>query len=546
MAPGTATKDVALGDVNGDGKLDAVIANAGNYPGNGEERISIRLGNGAGDLLDQDYSFEVRHRPSSVALGDLNGDGHLDIAAASSDTPQRVWTLVNKGNGEFHAPKHVPLPGTHPHHTGSVVTGDFDADGYDDVVVAGGGVHDAPARVFYGPVEDDGTFAAVLPLYGGRDGQPNAVAVGDINLDGKDDIVVAEGFNNVVRIFGGDASGSFTDLGSVPAGPSSTIGLAVADFDEDGRPDIAALGGDLYWGGQLSILLNRSTFPNRAPRPVDGSATTAEDTPLSASVPVATDPDGDSVTYVLAEGTPGLTFNADGTYAYSPPPNFHGTRSFTYRAKDSELESSTATVTITITPVNDAPSAQNDSAATDYGVAVDIDVLANDSDVEADALVPTEFTQGANGSVALVGTTLRYTPASGFSGADSFTYKARDGSLDSNLATVTVTVGAAPPPPPPPPTPPPTPPTPPPAPPPPPTPPPTPPPAPPPPPPPPPPPAPKPKPKPAKKYTVCHNGRTRKLTKTQLAALRKQIAKSKKRPKPKLTMGACKKRKKRR
>ena len=53
----------------------------------------------------------------------------------------------------------------------------------------------------------------------------------------------------------------------------------------------------------------------------------------------------------------------------------------------------------------------------------------------------------------------------------------------------------------------------------------------------------KPKPKAVKKFTVCHNGRTKKLTKKQLVALRKQIAKSKKRPKPKLTMGACKKKK---
>ena len=98
------------------------------------------------------------------------------------------------------------------------------------------------------------------------------------------------------------------------------------------------------------------------------------------------------------------------------------------------------TVTITVDPVNDAPVASNDSGVTDEGVAIDVDVLANDADVDGNTLTVGPFGQGANGTVTLAAGKLRYTPNAGFTGTDSFTYRATDGSLQSNLATVTITV----------------------------------------------------------------------------------------------------------
>ncbi|MDQ4025151.1 MAG: Ig-like domain-containing protein, partial [Actinomycetota bacterium] len=87
-----------------------------------------------------------------------------------------------------------------------------------------------------------------------------------------------------------------------------------------------------------------------------------------------------------------------------------------------------------------APVAANDSATTAEDTAVDVNVLANDTDADGDALAISTFTQGANGTVALVAGRLRYTPAANFNGSDSFTYTANDGTADSNVATVTITV----------------------------------------------------------------------------------------------------------
>ena len=83
----------------------------------------------------------------------------------------------------------------------------------------------------------------------------------------------------------------------------------------------------------------------------------------------------------------------------------------------------------------------NDSASTVFETTVSISVLTNDTDAEGDALTVTNLTQPANGSVALnPDNTVTYTPDIGFSGTDTFTYTANDGQLNSNIASVIVTV----------------------------------------------------------------------------------------------------------
>jgi hypothetical protein len=97
------------------------------------------------------------------------------------------------------------------------------------------------------------------------------------------------------------------------------------------------------------------------------------------------------------------------------------------------------TVTITVTAVNDAPVAGNDTANTNPGSAVTINVLANDNDVEGASLTPSVVTGPAFGTVTVnADKTLTYTPNANYRGTDSFTYKVNDGSLDSNTATVTI------------------------------------------------------------------------------------------------------------
>ena len=102
------------------------------------------------------------------------------------------------------------------------------------------------------------------------------------------------------------------------------------------------------------------------------------------------------------------------TVIYTPDPDFVGTDTFTYVAFDLNRDrSAPTTVTITVTPVNDAPRAADDEVETRRGNAVTIAVLENDTDVDGDTLTVTSLTQPDNGTVALAGSGVTYTPNPG-------------------------------------------------------------------------------------------------------------------------------------
>src|SRR5439155_319271 len=130
-----------------------------------------------------------------------------------------------------------------------------------------------------------------------------------------------------------------------------------------------------------------------------------------------------------------VALNANGSFTYTPAAGYTGADSFTYKANDGQLDSNVATVTITVSPVNDAPVARDDSATTDEDTAVVINVLANDSDVDGDSLTAAVVSGPSHGTLTpSANGTCTYTPAANFNGSDSFTYKANDGTTDSNVA----------------------------------------------------------------------------------------------------------------
>ena len=190
---------------------------------------------------------------------------------------------------------------------------------------------------------------------------------------------------------------------------------------------------------------------NDAPVATNDAAATDEDTPLSVPAPGVlgndTDVDGDTLSAVVVDGpthSATFTLHADGSYDYTPDPDFHGTDTFTYTANDASLNSNTATVTITVNSVNDAPVATDDTATTNEDTALTVaapGVLANDSDADGDTLSAALVTDVAHGTLVLAADgSYTYTPAANFNGTDTFTYTASDGSLPSNVATVTITV----------------------------------------------------------------------------------------------------------
>lgn len=183
---------------------------------------------------------------------------------------------------------------------------------------------------------------------------------------------------------------------------------------------------------------------NHAPVAGDDPASGAEDATIDGSVlGNDSDEDNDSLSAVLVDGPSHgtLTLNPDGTFSYTPAANWSGTDTFTYVANDGELDSNVATVTITVSAVNDAPLAADDSATTDEDTSVTIDVLPNDSDIDGDSLSAQLVAGPSHGTVVLnPDGTFTYTPDADYFGEDSFTYTAADGDLDSNLATVTITI----------------------------------------------------------------------------------------------------------
>jgi hypothetical protein len=207
--------------------------------------------------------------------------------------------------------------------------------------------------------------------------------------------------------------------------------------------------------GTIVVALQTVTVdqgPSTAPIAQSGSFTTAEDTPLSGTL-VASDPNGDPISYSLvsqpARGTVVITDPSTGAFTYTPSLSVFGGDSFTFQAIAAGETSNIATVSITITPVNDPPS------AFDSTLSVIEDTPANSffSTADADSLFTTVaiVTPPAHGVVtipnprggALGGVAYTYTPNANYNGPDIFTFQAMEGTLLSNIATVSVSVAPA-------------------------------------------------------------------------------------------------------
>ncbi|MDJ0927012.1 MAG: tandem-95 repeat protein, partial [Gammaproteobacteria bacterium] len=162
-----------------------------------------------------------------------------------------------------------------------------------------------------------------------------------------------------------------------------------------------------------------------------------------------TDVDGDplsvSTTPVTSPANGTLVLNSDGTFTYTPNANFNGADSFAYQITDGNGGTSQAIVNISVNPVNDAPIAGSDAMSVVGGVATsfsDVSLLANDADVDGDALSIVGFTQPADGTlVQNPDGSFTYTPSNGFAGVDSFSYTVADasGAQDTVMVLINVT-----------------------------------------------------------------------------------------------------------
>jgi hypothetical protein len=240
---------VALGDFNGDGKLDVVTANSG---GND---VSVFLGNGNGTFQSA-VNYSTATGPDAVAVGDFNGDGHLDLAVANSGAGN-LSILLGNGNGSFGAATNLSLVSGSPT---SVAVGDFNGDGKLDLVTANGGLKGINVLLGNG----NGTFQAAVKY--STDANAVTVAVADFNDDGKQDLAVgcaATGFDDILL---GNGDGTFKATVKYREG-GNPDGLTVADVNGDGHPDVITANGPFSTSANnsISVLLNNGNGTFAAP-----------------------------------------------------------------------------------------------------------------------------------------------------------------------------------------------------------------------------------------------------------------------------------------
>ena len=237
-APGS--QGVAIGDLNNDGKPDVIVA--------GAPSVSVLLGNGNG-TLKAPTSTTINQGAENVVLGDFNHDGKLDAAVAAFGSPPGsgpdtggVVVLLGKGDGAFQPPTTLS--------TGSarvlwVATADLNGDGKLDLAAVLGAadrsIQPVQLAIFLG--QGDGTFAPPLTMKL----QVNvfarsAVAIGDLNGDGKLDLAVSSDQNGA-DILLGNGDGTFHEIAQ-PAAYLLLSGVALADIDGDGKLDLLTIADD--------------------------------------------------------------------------------------------------------------------------------------------------------------------------------------------------------------------------------------------------------------------------------------------------------------
>jgi hypothetical protein len=222
---GTNPRAVAVADFDRDGKMDLAVANFGDPSVNDRGSVSILLGNGDGTFQPANNVVAGKN-PSSITVGDFNEDGRVDIVTVNGDNT--VSSLLGNGDGTFQA--HVEYgTGSEPDF---VAVGDFNSDGRPDLVVTNKGGNSVSVLLGNG----DGTFRGHVDYQTG--GPAYGVAVADFNGDGKADLAVAGGsISGTVAILIGNGDGTFQS--AVSYDPSGTgISVAVGDFNSDGKSDL--------------------------------------------------------------------------------------------------------------------------------------------------------------------------------------------------------------------------------------------------------------------------------------------------------------------
>jgi hypothetical protein len=258
---------VVTGDFNGDGFQDIAVANKV------DDTISIILGNGDGTFkAPLTFGLATGFQPTALAIGQFTNSGHTDLAVTEipsvSNNNGSLQVFLGNGDGTFNqAPQSPYQVGNTPL---SVATGDFNQDGVLDLVVANSG---APSTATNGasvtgnsvsillgnanPTEintGNGTFGAPTSYPAGNG--PSSIAVADYDQDGSADLAVADQLDNAVTVLLNAGNNLFTALPELPVG-DAPVSIVSADFNGDGRPDSATADNA---AAEATVILNSTAL----------------------------------------------------------------------------------------------------------------------------------------------------------------------------------------------------------------------------------------------------------------------------------------------
>ena len=231
---------VAVGHLNSDNYVDVVVANSG------FDNVSILFGYGNNSFASQTtYSMGTGSAPRMVAVGDFNNDHQSDIVVANFGTNSIV---VLFGNGDGHFSDRTTID-TSPSHPLYLIGSDFNNDGYFDIAFAGYGTDRVGILLGFG----NGTFRTKIDLSTGYDSLSYSIAVGDLNDDDRQDIVVANYGTDNIGLFFGIGNGTFSNQTTYSTGSNSgPYSIAIFDLNNDTHLDIAVVYADSHY---IAVLL---------------------------------------------------------------------------------------------------------------------------------------------------------------------------------------------------------------------------------------------------------------------------------------------------
>ena len=347
----------------------------------------------------------------------------FDLLANDTDGDSDALTIVNLGepaNGNVvflsgGVIRYTPINGFNGQDQFSYVVSDGTVETTGQVNITVSSVNDAPAAV------DDTVITA----------EDIAVIIDvlDNDTDTDGDALTVVG---VTGVSSGTATINADGLGitfTPQAGFDGQVEFTYTIEDGNGGSDTAT----------VSVVV---TNVNASPIAADDTTSTDENDAVSIDVLANdSDPGGDDLTLAVAsQPANGTATVSNGSIIYTPDTDFSGTDQFTYTITDSNGVADTASVTVTVSNVNAAPVAVNDAASTSENEAVLIPVISNDTDPDGDALTIAIDDAPSNGTASIQGDSILYTPSTGFSGVDEFTYTVTDPSGATDSASVTITV----------------------------------------------------------------------------------------------------------